>query len=252
MPQRSLKRALLIGCALAALLAAGADGALVKVNGLVLRADGGFQPRELPRGTFTPIRFRAHVDIAAAGGGQPAALQEAVIDFDRDGRLSAGGLAVCTPESIAAASPQEARQACPRAIVGSGRIEAQVTMPGLSGPASSPLTIFNGPPQEGVPTVLFHARTNVPPQTFAIVVPVERRKGEYRYRATLRFPPIAGGFGAITHIDVDIGRRFVAGGKRRSYVAARCSDGILRTHGRFVFADGTIIDGSVEKPCLGH
>ena len=57
------------------------------------------------------------------------------------------------------------------------------------------------------------------------------------------------GLGAVTHVDVEIGRRFSVGGQRRSYVSAHCSDGILRTHGRFSFADGTIVDGSVEKPC---
>ena len=46
-------------------------------------------------------------------------------------------------------------------------------------------------------------------------------------------PPIAGGLGALTHLSVKIGRRYNAGGKRRSYVAARCTDHILRTHGTF-------------------
>jgi hypothetical protein len=86
-------------------------------------------------------------------------------------------------------------------------------------------------------------------QTFAILVPIERRSGSFRYRATLNVPPIAAGLGAITHIDVEVGRRFSVGGKRRSYASAHCSDGILRTHGRFTFSDGTIVDGSVEKAC---
>jgi len=110
-----------------------------------------------------------------------------------------------------------------------------------SGPveASSPLTLFNGPRLNGNPTVVIHARTTVPAtQTYAIVVPIERRGAEFRYRALLNVPPIAGGRGAITHIDVEVGRRYRAGGQLRSYVSARCSDGILRTHGRFTFGDG--------------
>ena len=62
-------------------------------------------------------------------------------------------------------------------------------------------------------------------------------------------PPIAAGFGALTHIEVEIGRRYSAGGKRRSYVSASCSDSILRTRGRFTFADGMVVDGAVEKFC---
>jgi hypothetical protein len=246
-----LKKALL-GCLLAALLAGagGAHAALIAVNGLVLRADGGFEPRSLPRRQFAPIEFQGRVDIAARNGGQPPALEQAVIDFDRDGRLSAGGLPTCSPERVANASPAEARRICRGAIVGTGRVEASIALLGGTVPASSPLTIFNGPPEGGHPTVVLHAQTTVPAtQTFAIVVPIEQQRGAFRYRATLDIPPIAAGLGAITKVEVKIGRRFTVGGRRRSYVSARCSDGILSTHGRFTFADGTIIDGSVEKFC---
>lgn len=250
MPLGGLKRAALLCCALAALLASGADAALVEVNNLILHADGGFRPRVLPRSRFAPIEFSGHVDVAAKDGGRPVPLDQAIVDFDRDGRLSVAGLPVCQPQRIAEASTEEARRACRGAIVGSGTIEALISLAGGPVPASSPLTIFNGPPLEGHPTVVIHARTTVPgTQTYAIVVPVERRPGAFRYRATLNLPPIAAGLGAITHIDVKIGRRYSADGRRRSYVSARCSDGILRTHGRFTFDDGTIIDGSVEKPC---
>jgi hypothetical protein len=112
------------------------------------------------------------------------------------------------------------------------------------------LTVFNGPRLEGMPTAVLHARTTVPgTQTYAIVVPIEQRRGGFRYRARIDVPPIAAGFGAITHLDVAIGRRYRAAGKQRSYASARCSDHILQTHGRFTFDDGTIIDGLVEKYC---
>ncbi|MGN6816593.1 MAG: hypothetical protein ACTHK3_11025 [Solirubrobacterales bacterium] len=248
------KRGLFI-CALVALMAVGvlagpATGALVEVNNLVLRADGSFQPQTLPRHRYAPIDFEGHVDISAKGRGRPSPLRQALIDFDRDGRISVAGLPTCTPESIAAASVEEARRICHGAIVGTGHIEALISL--SSGPvrSRSPLTIFNGPPQNGEPTAVLHTQTAVPAtQTYAIVVPIERRRGEFRYRARLEIPPIAGGLGALTHIDVKVGRRYRAGGKARSYVSARCSDNILRTHGHFLFEDGTVIDGAVEKYC---
>jgi hypothetical protein len=240
-----------IGCALALIAVTGAGAtAVVEVNDLILRADGGFQPRTLPRHRFAPIEFQGHFDVAAKGGGRPATLNQVTVEFDRDGRLSVAGLPTCPRERIAEASTEEARQACHGAIVGTGSIEALVSLASGPVPASSPLTIFNGEPLEGHPTVILHARTTTPGiQTFAIVVPIERRRGEFRYRATIDLPPIAAGLGAITHVDAKIGRRFSAGGKRRSYVSAHCSDGILRTRGFFSFEDGTIIDGSVEKFC---
>jgi hypothetical protein len=251
MSRGRLIRAAILCCALALPLAGGAEAALVKVNGIILHADGGFQPRTLPRHRFAPIDFQGYVDIAATkDGSQPPALEEAIVDFDRDGRLSAGGLPVCPPERIANASPAEARRACAGAIVGTGRIEALIALSDGPVPASSPLTIFNGPALEGQPTAVLHARTTVPAtQTFAILVPIERRRGAFRYRTTFDVPPIAAGLGVITRVEIEVGRRFSAGGQRRSYVSAHCSDGILDTHGRFTFADGTIIDGSVEKAC---
>ena len=254
MPRVRLSRfvALLLAAAIL-VLATSASGALVRVNDIVLHADGAFQPRSLPKHRFAPIDFQGFFDIAAKRGGRPVALEEATIDFDRDGRLSAGGLPVCPAAKVANVSPAEARRLCAGAIVGEGRVEAVVETSDGPAPASSPLTLFNGPPQEGNPTVILHARTGAGnDQILAMTVPIERRPGGFRYRATLTFPPIDGGRGSISHVEVKVGRHFSAGGQKRSYISARCSDGVLRTHGRFRFADGTIVDGSVEKALYSY
>jgi hypothetical protein len=118
-------------------------------------------------------------------------------------------------------------------------------------PTSSALTLFNGPRLEGKPTVIVHARTTVPAtQTYAFTVPIEKRRGEFRYRAVADIPPLAGGLASITKIRVKIGREYHAGGKKRSYVSARCSDNILRSHGAFSFTNGLTIEGvGLEKYC---
>jgi len=247
---RQRRHVALLALLVAAIGVGSASGALVEVDNVVLRADGGFQPQALPRNRFAPIDFQGHVDISGRGGAAPPKLRQALIDFDRDGRLSVAGLPTCAPDSVDEASTEEARRICRGAIVGTGHVEALVSLD--SGPvrARSALTVFNGPRLGGLPTAILHARTTVPgTQTYAIVVPIEQRRGGFRYRARLDIPPIAAGFGAITHLDVAIGRRYRAGGKQRSYASARCSDNILQTHGRFTFEDGTIIDGLVEKYC---
>jgi hypothetical protein len=250
-----LRKYLAIGLLTAGLVFTGAaSGALVKVGNLVLRADGGFTPRTLPRHTFVPIDFRGHADLNSVDGSVPSPVQQMVIDFDRDGRLTTGGLPVCQPSLLGEVTPQEARRRCPNAIVGTGSVEALIAREGQAPiRASSLLTLFNGPRQEGHPTVLFHARTTVPGvQSFVVTIPVERRSGAFRYRATVDVPPIAAGRGSLVHVDVEVGKRYRFRGTKRSYTSARCSDGILHTHGRFTFGDGTIIDGSVEKPCTAR
>lgn len=251
MPHPRLRRAALLSLIVAAALGGTATGALVEVDNIVLRADGGFKPQTLPRREFAPIDFHGRLDIAAKGGGRPSPLRQALIDFDRDGRLSVAGLPACAPESIAAASSEEARAICGKALVGTGHIEAAISLPSGTVGASSPLSIFNGPRLAGLPTAVLHARLDAAgmSETHAIVVPIEKIRGDFRYRARLDVPPIAGGAGSITHVDVKIGRRYRAGGKQRSYASARCSDNILQTHGRFTFEDTTVVDGLVEKFC---
>lgn len=254
MPGPGLKAAAagLLALALAAGVAKG-EPALVEVENLVLRADGGFQPRTLPEHRFAPTDFEGWASVRSKDGGVPVPLHQIVLDFDRDGRLTPGSLPVCDPAQIAEATPAEARRTCAAAQVGTGRIRATLSLAGGTVPASSPLSLFNGPRQEGGPTVVVHAQTTLPAlQTYALVAPVERRPGPFRYRATLDLPPIAGGLGAITYIGVEINRRFRSGGKQRSYTAARCSSGVLRTKGRFSFADGTVIYGAVEKACTAR
>jgi hypothetical protein len=251
MPHPALK-GLLLAIAATAIAVGVASAAVVKVEDVVLRADGGFQPQTLPKRQFVPIDFHGQVDISSRSGGKPPRLEQALIDFDRDGRLSVAGLPTCAPESIVAASTEEARRICRGAIVGSGHIGTYVAfLDQAPVESSSPLTIFNGPRNAaGQPTAVLHTQIATPAtQTYAISVPIEQRRGGFRYRVRIDVPVIAGGFGAITHLDAEIGRRYRAGGEERSYVSARCSDHVLQTHGRFTFEGGTVVDGLVEKYC---
>jgi hypothetical protein len=243
-----LAAALLVG----AILAAGAGAtALVETPEIRLKVNAAFEPEALPAHSFAPVSFEGFLDIGRPGGGKPMALEQIVLDFDRDGRLDVGGLPTCAPEAIASTTVDEARSICKGAIVGSGEIEALVGLPSGNVPTSSAVTLFNGPLVAGHPTVIVHAHFTTPAtQTYAIVVPIEKRRGEFRYRVTVNLPPLAGGLGAITHLQVKVARRYRAGGKKRSYVSARCSDHILRSHAIFTFAGGFVIEGvGLEKYC---
>jgi hypothetical protein len=242
-----------LACCLLATTLDGARAATVTYRNLVLHAVGGFQPQSLPRKAFAPISFQGEVDFSTRNGaGRPLALTEAVIDFDRDGRLDVAGLPTCAASQVATLGTAEARAACRGAMVGEGLLEALVEpAPGATPvPLKAPLTIFNGPEEAGHPTAVLHANLGTPAdQTFAITAPIERTRGEFRYRVTIHVPPIDGGLGSLTRIRVEIGRRFQAGGQSRSYVSAHCRDSLIKTHGRFTFSDGTVVDGSVEKFC---
>jgi len=228
-----------------------ASAAMVRVGTLVLRADGGFAPRVLPKNSYAPIRFQGHADIHSTDGSVPPALQHVKLEFDRDGRLTTAGLPACPPRRLEGATPRQAQNRCRNAIVGEGHVGAAVSIPGLARvDLRSPLTLFNGPRRKGNPTIVAHAQATFPLfETYVVVAPIEKRRGTFGYRSSFDIPPIAGGFGSLTHVDVELDRRFRSGGSERSYVSARCSDGILQTQGYFSFADGNVIYGSVFKGC---
>jgi hypothetical protein len=247
---RNRRAVLLLACAaLLATFVGGADAALVKVGNLVLRADGGFTPSSLPRDSYAPIDFKGYATITDTSGAQPTPLQEVILDFDRDGRLSTKGIPICPLQEIASANTSEARKRCADSIVGAGTVDAILNLP--DGPIKGRVkaTLFNAPRQGGHPTVIAHAFSDIPaPRTYAIVIPIERRGGAFAYRARFDIPKIAAD-GVLTRAQIRVGLRYRFKGKERSYASARCTSGVLRTHGRFTFADGTIIDGSIEKPC---
>jgi hypothetical protein len=233
-------------------LASSTNAAMVRVGTLVLHADGGFTPRLLPKRTFAPIHFQGYGDITTTNGTVPPALQHVELELDRDGRLTTAGLSVCQPAKIEGATPKQARNRCAGAIVGTGHVEAAVTLAGFARiDLRSPLTLFNGPRRNGNPTIVGHSQAPFPvSETYVVVAEIERRHGgDFGYRTAFDVPPIAGGLGSLTHIDSKIGRLYRAGGGERSYVSARCLDSILRAKGYFSFADGTVIYGSVFKFC---
>jgi hypothetical protein len=251
-----VKRRLTIGAILVAggvLIAASASADYVQVGNLVLRADGGFEPRVLPKERYAPIRFQGHGEIGTTDGTVPPALRHVKLEFDHDGRLSTAGLPVCLPSRIEATTAAQARQICRGAIVGTGHLRGVVSLAGVRLQIKSPLTLFNGPREGRNWTVIAHAQTSVPVfESYVVIVPVERRHGTYGYRSSFDVPKIAGGAGALTHIDAKIGRRYRFGGIKRSYVSARCSDGILQTQGYLSFADGTVVYGSLFRGCTAR
>src|SRR5262245_7703794 len=116
----------------AALVAGSAGAATVRVGTLVLHADGGFEPHALPRHAYAPIHFQGYGEIKTTNGSMPPALQHVKLDFDHDGHLTTAGLAVCRPSQLEGASTQLARRRCRAALVGTGRLGAEVSLAGIA------------------------------------------------------------------------------------------------------------------------
>ncbi len=154
--------------------------------------------------------------------------------FDRHGAVETTGLERCTMTKLAATDTARARKVCPGAIVGEGQGTAIVVFPEQAPiRASSPITLFNGPPDHGAPTVLAHAYLSVPaPTTYIVPIVIEPiHDGIYGYRTKATIPPIAGGYGVPISGHLKIGKKWTYKGKRYSYVNARCETGKLEAKG---------------------
>ena len=91
----------------------------------------------------------------------------------------------CTAAKLEGTTPSEARKVCASSLLGTGTGKARVEMPGVAPfTISSPISIFNAPPEGGKPTLIAHAYETVPtPQ--ALLVPFHDRKDQPR---PLRLP----------------------------------------------------------------
>lgn len=251
-----MKRKKLVVVALAALVALAAVGTAqaikLRAGNIIIVADGGFKPNKLPRHRNAPITIHGGGKISTVSGELPPILETIDIEYDRHGAVDTRGLPRCRKGQLEATTVSQARNACRKAIVGKGSGSAIIKFPEQAPiPASSPITIFNGPKKGRNPTVLAHANLRKPvPTTFIVPVVIEKiRKGIYGYRTKGRIPKIANGAGVPIKGFLKIGKKWTFKGKRHSYISARCENGRLQARGKFSFKDGTYLSGTFLRTC---
>lgn len=244
--------------ALVALVAAGGVIAAnrpiqVIAGNLKLIANGGFAPTKLPRTRDAPITIQGWGKLSTLDGSHLPALRRLIIEFDRHGHVETRGLPRCAKRKLENTLVRQARRLCPGAIVGKGFGKAIVKFPDQAPiPASSPITLFNGPRVHGDPTLLAHAHIDVPaPTTYVVPIRIETiRKGRYGYRVNARIPRIAGGYGSPTYGRIQVKRFWRFRGRRLSYVNARCPDRRLQARFQNKFAaGGPTLQGTVVRSC---
>jgi hypothetical protein len=179
----------------------------------------------------------------------PPRLQRIVIELDRDGHLDPRRFRTCRAAQIESATTRAARRRCAGAIVGTGTVEAMVQVEGRWLRVLSPLSLFKGPSSGNTGTMLAHAQpASLPGEVY--VVPIEVSRGRGGYVATVDVPEIFNPTGVLVRSEVRLGRVPGPGDRRpKSIATARCSDGIIETHGTFNFADGTVIAGPAATAC---
>jgi hypothetical protein len=241
--------------ALSALLACTTAYAIsFEIGPVWVSATATMQPRELPRPGHgdAAISLDTVTRVGTHNGSTPPTLETLTFLFDKNGRVDAKGLPVCTLAKLEGTTPAQARRKCAGALVGEGEGKAVVTAPGKAPfTISSPLSLFNGPPAGGQPTLIAHAYEKVPaPEALLVPIAIERvSKGRYGFRAQVQVPEIAGGFGAPTLAEATIDAVRKRGGKKVGYINAHCAGGRLQVYGTARFTDGDFFPVTLTSPC---
>jgi hypothetical protein len=229
-----------------------AVGITTQIGNLKVSATAEFKPRAFPENGTLPARFSSIVRIKTVNGEQPPALKTLVFEFDKHGKLNFKGVPTCTVAKLEGTTPTEARKRCAGALLGTGTGKARVEMPGKAPfTLTSPISIFNAPPEGGRPTMIAHAYETVPsPQALLVPFTIEKvNHGRYGYRTELELPLIAGGDGAAILAEAHFGRTYKRRGREVGYAEAECAGGRLQVHGELIFSDGSFLGSLLTSPC---
>jgi hypothetical protein len=250
--RRRIASSWILALVVALAFAAAALAITTQIGNLKVSATAEFQPRAFPAHGTVPATLGSIVRIKTVNGEQPPALKTLTFEIDKHGRLNTAGVPTCTVAKLEGATPAEARKRCAGALVGTGLGKARVDMPGKPPfTISSPISIFNAPPQGGRAAMIAHAYETVPaPQALLVPFTIERiHHGRYGYRAEIELPEIAGGAGAATFAEATFGRTYKIHGHKVGYVEAECSGGRLQLQGKMTFAEGSFLPSLLSSPC---
>jgi hypothetical protein len=243
LPGRATARGLLTLAALALLAALGAglaQGERSQQGNLIVSLDGGLSPLRLPRDRPAPVAIHLEGGLQTADGSLLPRVTRIQLGLPGQGVLSTRGLPACSQRRLRNTRPPEALAACRPALIGRGRLEAEVVVP-----KQAPFTIqarllaFNGR-VGGHRAVLLHSFAADPPTV--AVVPFLIQPGSGRFGTTLvaDLPAALGPWPHFAHFEMTLSRRYAYRGRSRSYLSASCPIPPRFTAGFFSFARATL------------
>ncbi len=169
-------------------------------------------------------------------------LTQMVFHLDNDLAIDTTGLSQCPTASIANQTTASAIAACPGSVVGSGSSQW------WPGPLQGVITVFNGEPSGGEPTVILHDSIANDTIDLAIVgeVAPSTMGGDFGVQITFHIPPIGI---ATTHLDFTLNNLAPAVGHH--YLSARCNDSDLLWNfaGDFSFSDASTKSATTAQTC---
>ncbi|HWC09309.1 MAG TPA: hypothetical protein VG458_09685 [Solirubrobacterales bacterium] len=247
-------RTTIVAAALGLLLLAAASAYAIKgqVGNTVVSSTATMLPRELPAKGGAPITLTSVTRVRNKDGSPPQKLSKIDFLIDKHAYVDAKGVPVCTTAKLEGTTTSGARKRCAGSLVGEGKFDALVNLPGQAQrKVSLPISFFNGPKVGGQPSLLGHTHEAVPvPKTLLVPVTVEKvSKGRYGFRLEVGVPQIADGYGTTILAEATIGKTRTQGGRKVGYLNAYCSGGRLQVKGKLYFENGDLFPALLTSPC---
>lgn len=219
-------RGLLLPLALALLVGAFAglaSGERSQYGRLIVWLDGGLSPLQLPRQHRAPVSLRIDGGLQTSDRSNLPRVVKVEFAVPGQGVISTRGLPRCRRSQLIGADTDTALNVCRRALVGHGRLDAQVVLPGQA-PfwIKARLLMFNSRPIDGRQVVLMQAYSSDPPIWTVLPFVIRREEGWLGTRLSTYVPQSLGPWPRLARFKLDLSRRYFAGGERRSFISASC------------------------------
>jgi hypothetical protein len=225
---------------LGALAAGIAEGERSQRGNLIVSLDGGLAPLKLPRDRPAPVSVRLEGGLQSADGTLLPRVTRVELALPGQGVIDTQGLATCSQRRLRNTKPPEALAACRPALIGRGRLRADVVVPNQAPfEIDAQLLAFNGR-IGGRRAVILHGFSSRPPTV--VVLPFLLRPGSGRFGLALvaDLPRALGPWPRLAHFEITLSRRYTYRGRAHSYISASCPIPKRFTAGFFSFAKATL------------
>ena len=213
----------LLALALAIAIQAEAGAERTQRGHLIVAVNGTVRPNVLPRRGSAPVRLVIEGRIATDDGSTLPRLKTVALAIAGRGALDTLGLPVCRSARIANATSRQALRRCPGALVGSGRLAAQIVAPHQAPFAlDARLLAFNGRGPRGEAAIWVHAYTPDPPISIVLPFIVRRDRGRLASTLVATVPRALGALPRVGGFKLEIGRRYTYRGEAHSLLSASC------------------------------
>jgi hypothetical protein len=203
---------------------------------LVSSLDGELRPLTLPRDRPAPVAVHLEGRLRTANGSLLPRVTEFEIGLPAQGILSTRGLPVCPLRRLHDTRTGEALAACGEALVGRGRLDAVVALPGQTPfPVRARLLAFNSR-VHGRRAVLLQAGAGDPPTSSVLPMLVRPGAGRFGTKLVGRIATALGPWPRLRSFEITLHRRYAYRGHVHSYISASCPLPPALTAGFFSFA----------------